>query len=142
MDKAQELIKNLEVYIKTLDITKQAGIIRLIRRTIIQLKKQDEKILTLVKQKRFLEETLAKGSKAIVGEKSKVIKLTDAIPTHHPVMYDRFLYKGREWMVWALPGYPKATHVEGRSVKIDGKQQTVRAKIEDCEWLLTKKRKR
>ena len=104
-------------------------------------KEKDEKILTLVKQKRFLEETLAKGSKAIIEPKRKrVIKLADAIPIHHPVMYDLFMYKGREYRVWVLPGYPKGTYVEGRSVKIDGKQQTVRAKIDDCEWLIKKRK--
>lgn len=53
-----------------------------------------------------------------------------------PVMYDRFMYEGREYFTWAV--YPK--HVEGRAVKIDGKQQTVRARIDECEWLLTNKK--
>ena len=56
-----------------------------------------------------------------------------------PAMYDHFMYEGREWMVWSI-NYPQNTHVEGRAVKIDGKQQTVRAKIDDCEWLLKKRK--
>ncbi len=56
-----------------------------------------------------------------------------------PVMYDHFLYEGREWMVWSI-NYPENTHVEGRAVKVDGKQQTVRAPINECEWFLKKRK--
>lgn len=61
----------------------------------------------------------------------KIIKLTDAIPIRHPVMYDRFLYKDREYLVWAV--YSK--HIDGRAVKIDGKRQSCHARIDEVEWL-------
>ena len=51
-----------------------------------------------------------------------------------PVMYDRFMYEDREYMVWAV----YKNHVDGRAVKIDGKRQSCRAKIDECEWLLKK----
>ena len=61
------------------------------------------------------------------------IKIAIRAPGQH-VMYDRFIYKDREYVVWVID-YPNKTHVEGRAVKIDGKRQSCRAKISECEWL-------
>ncbi|KKN85483.1 hypothetical protein LCGC14_0278030 [marine sediment metagenome] len=52
-----------------------------------------------------------------------------------PVMYQRFMYEDREYMVWAIPFYPNYSHVDGKAVKIDGKRQSCRAKISECKWL-------
>jgi hypothetical protein len=54
-----------------------------------------------------------------------------------PVMYDHFMFEGREYMVKSI-NYPQNTHVEGVAVKVDGKRQTVRARINECEWLSKK----
>ena len=64
------------------------------------------------------------------------IKIAIRAPGQH-VMYDRFIYEDREYIVWIID-YPNKTYVEGKAVKVDGKRQTVRAKIDECEWLLKK----
>jgi hypothetical protein len=55
-----------------------------------------------------------------------------------PVMYDRFFYEDREYRVKSI-NYPQNTHVEGIAVKVDGKRQTVRAPIDECEWVLNRR---